>query len=207
MAETTRQRRHRARREEILAVARGLMLEEGVYGLSIREVARRTGLGPASLYTYFAGKHEIVAAVTEESFRGIDESLARVPDDLAAPERLQRLGEAYLRFARDNPADFACIVMTGLGGALPEGVDTDVLGAPLARFEAAVRRGVDDGAFTVGAEADPGESAYGLWALVHGLAVLEQVSSGGSIAAAGGAPDNVLRRGVDGLTPAGDGRS
>ena len=47
--ETWRERQHRVTREEILAVARGIMLEEGIDGLGIREVARRTGFGPASL--------------------------------------------------------------------------------------------------------------------------------------------------------------
>jgi AcrR family transcriptional regulator len=206
MAETARQRRHRATREEILVVARGLMLEEGVNGLSIREVARRTGFGPASLYTYFAGKEEIVAAVTKESFRGLDEYLARVPVDLPLEMRLVGLGAAYLRFARDNPADLACIVTTGLGGAVPQGVDAAVLDAPLARFAAALQRGVDAGMFARADEAAVAERAYGLWALVHGLAVLAQVRAGRPGAGVAADPERVLRAAIDGLVSGGGGR-
>ena len=184
-------------------MARGLMLEEGVNGLSIREVARRTGFGPASLYTYFDGKEEIVAAVTEESFRGLDEHLARVPASLPPDEYLARLGTAYLGFARENPADLACIVTTGLGGAVPEGVDPAVLETPLARFAAALQRGVDAGGFAPGDEAAVAERAYGLWALVHGLAVLDQVRAGRPMVGVAADPQRVLRAGVDGMVSGG----
>lgn len=177
MAETERRRRHRATREEILAVARGLMLEEGFEGLSIREIARRTGLGPASLYTYFGGKDEIAAALTEESFRELDEYLARVPGGMPADERLVRLGTAYLEFARENPADLACIVTTGLTRVRPAGVDPAILEAPLTRFAEVFRGGSDDGVFAAGDERAVVERAYGFWALVHGLAVLAQAWS------------------------------
>ena len=203
MAETARERRHRATREEILAVARGLMLEEGVNGLSIREVARRTGFGPASLYTYFDGKEEIVAAVTEESFRGLDEHLARVPGGMPLEMRLVGLGAAYLRFARDNPADLACIVTTGLGGAVPQGVDPAVLDAPLTRFTEVLQRGSDDGVFAAGEERTVADTAYGFWALVHGLAVLAQVRAGRPGAGVAADPERVLRAAVDDMVSGG----
>jgi AcrR family transcriptional regulator len=204
MTETRRARRHRATREEILAVARGLMLEEGFQGLSIREIARRTGLGPASLYTYFAGKDEIAAALTEGSFRELDECLARVPEDLAPDARLMLLATAYLEFAGENPADLACIVMTGLSGALPAGVDPAVTEAALAYFTVAVRRGVDDGRFAAGDEAAIAERAYGLWALVHGLAVLSQAATGQAAARSSADPQSVVRAAVAALRAAGE---
>ena len=206
MAETARERRHRATREEILAVARGLMLEEGVNGLSIREVARRTGFGPASLYTYFDGKEEIVAAVTEESFRGLDEHLARVPGGLPLEMRLVGLGAAYLRFARDNPADLTCIVTTGLGGAVPQGVDPAVLDAPLTRFTEVLQRGSDDGVFAAGEERTVADTAYEFWALVHGLAVLDQVRSGRPQVGDRADPERLLQGVVDGMMRADGGR-
>jgi AcrR family transcriptional regulator len=49
-------RRARRRQEtihEILAIARDVMTEEGVNGLSLAEVARRLGVRPPSLYKYF----------------------------------------------------------------------------------------------------------------------------------------------------------
>src|SRR5579863_1026318 len=49
-------RRARRRQEtiaEILDIARDVMTEEGVNGLSLAEVARRLGIQPPSIYKYF----------------------------------------------------------------------------------------------------------------------------------------------------------
>jgi AcrR family transcriptional regulator len=48
-----RARRRRETIEEILDIAETVMLEEGVNGLSVAEVARRLGVQPPSLYKYF----------------------------------------------------------------------------------------------------------------------------------------------------------
>jgi AcrR family transcriptional regulator len=48
-----RARRHQETVEEILEIANAVMLEEGVNGLSLAEVARRLGVQPPSLYKYF----------------------------------------------------------------------------------------------------------------------------------------------------------
>jgi AcrR family transcriptional regulator len=48
-----RARRRQETIEEILAIAREVMTEEGVNGLSLAEVARRLGVQPPSLYKYF----------------------------------------------------------------------------------------------------------------------------------------------------------
>ena len=48
-----RARRRQETIEEILAIARDVMTEHGVNGLSLAEVARRLGVQPPSLYKYF----------------------------------------------------------------------------------------------------------------------------------------------------------
>src|ERR1700729_3694086 len=48
-----RARRRQETIEEILDIARDIMTEEGVNGLSLAEVARRLGVQPPSLYKYF----------------------------------------------------------------------------------------------------------------------------------------------------------
>jgi AcrR family transcriptional regulator len=61
-------RRSRRRQEtiaEILAIATGLMTEEGVNGLSLAGIARRLGVQPPSLYKYFPS----LMAVYDELFR------------------------------------------------------------------------------------------------------------------------------------------
>ena len=205
MVDSRRERRHRATREEILAVARGLMLEEGVEGLSIREVARRTGFSPASLYTYFASKEEIIVALTEESFRELNEYMSRVPDDLPADERLIQLGLAYMEFAEDNPADMACVVDSSMASELPPGLDPSLGRAAAHKLSETLRDGVAAGVFRGGDEAAVAETAFGLWALVHGMAVLRDADSGRPAPGVRIDRRRVLRGAVEGLKRGGRG--
>jgi AcrR family transcriptional regulator len=65
-------RRARRRQEtirEILAIARDVMAEEGVNGLSLAEVARRLGVQPPSLYKYFPSLMAIYDALFLEGQR------------------------------------------------------------------------------------------------------------------------------------------
>jgi AcrR family transcriptional regulator len=65
-------RRARRRQEtirEILGIARDVMTEEGVNGLSLSEVARRLGVKPPSLYKYFPSLMAIYDALFLEGQR------------------------------------------------------------------------------------------------------------------------------------------
>src|SRR3974390_8197 len=91
--------------DEILAIARDVMTEEGGNGLSPAEGARRPGGQPPSLYKYFPS----LLAVYDELFaRGQAENLAvmRAGMQGAAPglDALVAGLEASGRWALDNPA-------------------------------------------------------------------------------------------------------
>ena len=58
-----RARRRQETIEEILDIARDVMTEEGVNGLSLAEVARRLGVQPPSLYKYFPSLMAIYDAI------------------------------------------------------------------------------------------------------------------------------------------------
>src|SRR5450756_1792840 len=58
-----KERRHRDTRREIFAAARQLLLEVDPDELSLRQVARRADFSPASLYTYFSSRDELLAAL------------------------------------------------------------------------------------------------------------------------------------------------
>jgi AcrR family transcriptional regulator len=64
-----RTRRHQETIREILDIARDVMTEEGVNGLSLAEVARRLGVQPPSLYKYFPSLLAIYDALFLEGQR------------------------------------------------------------------------------------------------------------------------------------------
>jgi AcrR family transcriptional regulator len=75
------QRRSRERVEAILAAAEQIVVGEGVEGLSTRSLAERAGLPVGSVYTYFADREAIIAALIERHVGAMDE---RVLADAAA---------------------------------------------------------------------------------------------------------------------------
>jgi AcrR family transcriptional regulator len=87
-ADTARRPDRRARRrqetiEEILDIARDVMTEEGVNGLSLAEVARRLGVQPPSLYKYFPS---LMAVYDALFLRGQLENLAEIRKGMAEAE-------------------------------------------------------------------------------------------------------------------------
>jgi AcrR family transcriptional regulator len=71
--------RNRAR---LLAAARELLAEQGVE-VSLREIARRAGVGVGTLYRHFPTREELVDAVLEDAF---DQFLAAARDAQAADD-------------------------------------------------------------------------------------------------------------------------
>ncbi len=171
-----RDRRRLNTREEILVAARELLLEVGPEALSLRQVARRADFSPAALYTYFASRDEIVAALFAESFQRLDGYLRRVPPALPADKRVTELGMAYLDFARENPIDLRCVLAATTPEELPSSSGVS-LGMGAARLIAETfREGKEQGIFATDGSLSAAEMAYSTWALVHGMAVVSSLN-------------------------------
>jgi len=155
-----------------LVAARELLLEVGPEALSLRQVARRADFSPASLYTYFCSRDELVVALFDESFERLDAYLRRVPADLPPAKRVVELGMAYMDFARDNPMDLRCILAATSREGLPPSSGFD-LGLGAARLIGQTfREGMERGVFAEDAQLSAAEMAYGTWALVHGMTLI-----------------------------------
>jgi len=61
-----RQNRIERRRQEILAAAARVFAEKGYAATTIREIAAAADLAEGTLYTYFAGKRELLLAIASE---------------------------------------------------------------------------------------------------------------------------------------------
>ncbi|MFD5691492.1 TetR/AcrR family transcriptional regulator [Streptomyces rubiginosohelvolus] len=69
-----------ARRRQILDGAAHCFARNGFHGTSMQDVLKEVGLSAGAVYRYFAGKEDIIAAITEETFaviRGAFEEAAR----------------------------------------------------------------------------------------------------------------------------------
>ena len=64
-----------ARRGDILAAGRGVLERDGYAGLGMRAVADRAGVSPGTLYTYFASKEALFAALYTERLEALEREL------------------------------------------------------------------------------------------------------------------------------------
>jgi AcrR family transcriptional regulator len=82
-------------RVHILDVARQSFAEDGL-DLPVREIARRAGIGVATVYRHFPARPDLVAAVLDERVRACT---AEMREALADPDPWRALKGTILRFA------------------------------------------------------------------------------------------------------------
>ena len=174
-----RERRHRETREEILRVAREIVIEQGADHLTVREIARRTGFTPSALYRYFeSGRQEILLEIVRGSVEVLEAHLARLRASSSPAERIVAMGAAYLRFAREHPQEERLLFdsVTAMKPLDLDQPDESFL-APTGvfrLFESALREGVTDGTFRF-AEKDVMVVMVSIWVFVHGLVAVERL--------------------------------
>ncbi|HTO98880.1 MAG TPA: TetR/AcrR family transcriptional regulator [Myxococcales bacterium] len=166
------ERRQERSRGRILSAARELILRHGVENLSLRAVAERAGYSPASLYEYFAGKDDLIATVAQEVAGRLDQRMGSVPAGLPPERRLIRLGAAYVDFARAHSEDFL-LLFHRLKSARKSAREAAGPGSPYARVLGAAQEGCRSGVLRASEGFGPEEMAYALWALAHGMAMLQ----------------------------------
>lgn len=85
-----------ASRQAVLAAAQQLIQEQGYAGLSMRELARRSGLAKATIYHHFQDKRDVLLSVFEHDIRTVAE---RIAEAAATPgshaQRLRAVIAAY----------------------------------------------------------------------------------------------------------------
>jgi AcrR family transcriptional regulator len=97
--------RRRQTRDEALDHALDVIAEGGVGGLSVSEVARRTGMRGPSLYKYFPSLHALYDALFARGLRDLAEALqVATAESEPGRDRLRSGGRAVVRWCVENPA-------------------------------------------------------------------------------------------------------
>jgi AcrR family transcriptional regulator len=103
-------------REALLRAALELIAEKGPAGFTFAEAARWAGVSPAAPYRHFRDRDELLASVALRGFEQFEAALSRAWDD-GRPDAftaLDRLGRAYLEFARAEPAYYSAMFEAGI---------------------------------------------------------------------------------------------
>jgi AcrR family transcriptional regulator len=110
-----RAREKEALRTKILDAASSLIVEEGYENLSIRRIAERIEYSPATIYLYFKDKAQLVAAICEEAFAEMLETIGKARESTAdALEGLRRGLRAYIDFGIHHPSHY--LIVFGMPG-------------------------------------------------------------------------------------------
>jgi AcrR family transcriptional regulator len=103
-------------KEALIRAALQLIAEKGPGGFTFAEAARFAGVSPAAPYRHFRDRDELLADVARRGFELFAAALEQAWDG-GRPEpsaAFERLGKAYLAFARTEPAYYSAMFEAGI---------------------------------------------------------------------------------------------
>jgi AcrR family transcriptional regulator len=158
-------------REALIEAALDLIAEKGPAGFTFAEAARQAGVSAAAPYRHFRDRDALMADVARRGFERFAAALTAAWDEGRPNLRsaFERVGKAYLAFARSEPAYYAAMFESGLSiaehRALAEAGDAAfaVLRSACEAIVATMPAGKRPPAMMV---------ALHIWSLSHGIASL-----------------------------------
>jgi AcrR family transcriptional regulator len=155
-------------RQLILDAAQSIIEANGLAGLSAREIARRIGYSPGTIYNMFQNLDDVVLHIEARVLDALDERLQAALADGPPEEKVSRLAEAYLAFTQERPKLWNLL----FEHYMPADSQTPAwyqqkLEMLMSRVETAMAP-----LFPPDAEADRHRAARVLWAGVHGITSL-----------------------------------
>ncbi len=159
-------------KEALLQAALGLIAEKGPAGFTFADAARSAGVSPAAPYRHFRDRDELLASIAQRGFEQFEAVLTKAWDD-GRPDTVsafERVGRAYLAFARNEPAYYSAMFELGV----PVDVNP-MLSAASERAFAIIRAAAE----RLAALTPPGVArppalmmALHIWSMSHGIASL-----------------------------------
>lgn len=163
-----RRRRNRAEvTAAILEVARAVMRERGVAGLSLHEVARRVGMRAPSLYGYFASKAALYDTLFRQGLAQLRATLQRLAYERPFWEGLDGAFEAYHVFGTEAPELYHLVFERPVPGFVPSAESMTASRALLSELREQVAHAIARG--EIAPPLPVPEAADLLIALLHGL--------------------------------------
>jgi AcrR family transcriptional regulator len=158
-------------KEALLRAALELIAQKGPAGFTFAEAARWAGVSPAAPYRHFRDRDELLASVALRGFEQFEVALAKAWDD-GRPDAFtafDRLGKAYLQFARSEPAYYSAMFEAGI----PLATSPELREAGDRAF-AVLRAAAEKLCLQVPAKTRPPVLmvALHIWAMAHGIASL-----------------------------------
>jgi len=103
-------------KEALQRAALDLIAKKGPAGFTFADAARLAGVSPAAPYRHFRDRDELLSSIAQRGFEQFEQALAAAWDD-GRPDTVtafERVGKAYLAFARGEPAFYSAMFESGL---------------------------------------------------------------------------------------------
>ncbi len=159
-------------KEALLQAALDLIAQKGPAGFTFADAARSAGVSPAAPYRHFRDRDELLSSVAQRGFELFEAVLTKAWDD-GRPDTVsafERVGRAYLDFARSEPAFYSAMFESGV----PVDVNPTLMVASERAFNI-----IRAAAERLAALAPPGVArppammmALHIWSMSHGVASL-----------------------------------
>jgi AcrR family transcriptional regulator len=158
-------------KEALVRAALELIAQKGPSGFTFAEAARWAGVSPAAPYRHFRDRDELLADVARRGFEEFEVALKQAWDEGRpdAPTAFERVGKAYLAFARTQPAYYSAMFEAGI----PHDLSPDLRAAGDRAF-AVLRSATEKLIANMPSDRRPPAlmMALHIWALSHGIASL-----------------------------------
>src|ERR1700751_482691 len=159
-------------KEALLQAALDLIGQKGAAGFTFADAARMAGVSPAAPYRHFRDRDELLSSIAQRGFEQFEAALTEAWDD-GRPDTVwgfERVGKAYLDFARKQPAFYSAMFESGV----PVDMNPTLMAASERAF-AIIRAAAE----RLAALAPPGVPrppalmmALHIWSMSHGVASL-----------------------------------
>ena len=156
-------------REMALAAAEKIVVEQGYEGLSARKVAAQIGYTVGTLYLVFENIDDLILQINARTLDRLHARMTQPHADSIDPrDYLVQLGQAYIRFADEDPHRWAMVFEHRLAEdrSLPAWYQEKV-----ARMFAMVEQGLQPLAGRHSQD-DVLQASRALWGGVHGICIL-----------------------------------
>jgi AcrR family transcriptional regulator len=170
-------------REFIIQAATEIVEQDGLEGLSAREIAKRIGYSPGTLYNVFENLDDLLLTIEARLLDRLADRLANTDATGTPQERLRRLTKTYFAFTQETPKLWNLLIEHRLpaGRGVPGWYQAKLedLLVPLEAALAPLLTGTDTGAKK--------HAARTLWVGVHGMTSLSTADKFSALTGATGA--------------------
>ncbi|WP_353237934.1 TetR/AcrR family transcriptional regulator [Limnohabitans sp.] len=92
-------------KEACIQAAREVIAEQGIEGLSLRDVSRKLGVSHQAPYRHYPSRDHLLAAIMQRCFEDFATFLNQA-SKVHTTDALLGMGQAYMRYAAQNPLEY-----------------------------------------------------------------------------------------------------